>query len=143
LSPEVIAQNLSKRRRYPWAEWCDGKARRFVRGEDFDIPVVEFRNRFYNAKNRRPDVSDVVTRTELEAFVIVSPAATGGDDVTGVAATETSSGEWRRARRAPDDALEVLVGDDPTDDRHWAFVDGPEPQLREVLRAQFIRVPGA
>jgi hypothetical protein len=55
-------------RRYPWDEWCDGNWRRFIPGEDFDIPIGEFRNRFYTVKSRRSDVKGVQTCKQLEAF---------------------------------------------------------------------------
>lgn len=40
-------------RRYPWDEWTDGGTWKLTRGEDFDAPADQFRNRLYAVATRR------------------------------------------------------------------------------------------
>lgn len=71
------AQQRPPARRYPWNEWTDGSAWRLVRGEDFDQPIDDFRNRLYpQAKKRRlkvrsaKRVEDAHGTEPLEVLVI-------------------------------------------------------------------------
>lgn len=94
---EEIDQQIPDKRRLPWDEWTNGRAWRFIQGEDFDGPADEFRNRFYNAKKRRSDVVDVKTHKVFEV------RGTGGQW------TEVSAAEFERARARGVPAREGLI----------------------------------
>jgi hypothetical protein len=38
---------------YPWDEWMDGQARILVKGEDFDVSIINMQNAFSGAARRR------------------------------------------------------------------------------------------
>lgn len=94
---EAIDEQIPDKRRLPWDEWTDGRAWRFVQGEDFEGDADEFRNRFYNAKRRRSDVVDVKTRKVLEV------KGTGGKW------TEVKGPEFAKARERGVPTREVLI----------------------------------
>lgn len=98
---EEIDQQIPDKRRLPWDEWTNGRAWRFVQGEDFEGEADEFRNRFYNAKKRRSDVVDVKTHKAFEV------RGTGGKWVQ--LEGPHAQREYERARERGVPARQVLI----------------------------------
>lgn len=76
---EIIEDGaLRPRRRYPWDEWADGRARRIRRGEDFDTSAASMRVRLYQEARRRglkvtAGLSGVVGAEDVVSFRFYRP----------------------------------------------------------------------
>lgn len=48
----------TRKSKYPWSEWTDGKARKATKGQDFDGTAISFRQALYaHANNSDPKLT--------------------------------------------------------------------------------------
>lgn len=63
-----IIEEFHSRKKYPWKQWLDGKARRATKGVDYDCDTASFRSALQKAAERSGMYVETSTQGESVTF---------------------------------------------------------------------------
>jgi hypothetical protein len=80
-----------RRRRYPWQEWLDGKARVLTQGEDFTISLVAMQRHFTRTAKEQGlrGQTRIISPTEIAVQAVPPDDATADDAAPDIMAADS------------------------------------------------------